>query len=505
MTRAFYTECLHMEVGAAGVPARFILDSVSMSTPTASPTIVWLRDDLRIRDNAALTWAADRGPVIGLFIDEDQPRPLGGAARWWRERSLGMLVDALATHGVPLLRRSGDPVVVAAEVARETGADAVTWNRRYHGPLREVDAEIKTQLREQGLEVHSHAGFLLTEPWEVTSGAGTGYKVYTPFSKAAFPLAEESAARLGDPMPAHLSGPDTPVAESGWAPAPEPFWAAEMATHCHPGEQAALDRLGDFLDLMRERGGYADGRDEMARAVTSGLSPHLRFGEISVHRVWAEVTAAADAGDIDGTDAQVFRKELLWRDFAWHRLYALPDMATTNVREQFNRFGWAWDEHEATRLIDGCHPLSPTSSDEFHVALAAWRAGRTGIPLVDAGMRELWATGSMHNRSRMVVASFLTKNLQIHWRHGEEWFWETLVDADPASNAFNWQWAAGSGDDASPYFRIFNPETQAKKFDPDETYIRRWIPEYGTPDYPAPIVDLKDSRREALDAYEAVK
>src|SRR5699024_5938854 len=237
VTRAFYTECLHMEVGAAGVPAWFILDSLTMSTPTASPTIVWFRDELRIRDNAALTWAAGRGPVIGLFIDEDQPRPLGGAARWWRERSLAMLVDALATHGVPLLRRSGDPVVVVAEVARETGADAVTWNRRYHGPLREVDAEIKTQLREQGLEVHSHAGFLLTEPWEVTSGAGTGYKVYTPFSKAAFPLAEESAARLGDPMPAHLSGPDTPVAESGWAPAPEPFWAAEMAPHCHPGEQ----------------------------------------------------------------------------------------------------------------------------------------------------------------------------------------------------------------------------------------------------------------------------
>ena len=482
----------------------FILDSVGMTSTHESPTVVWFRDDLRIRDNAAVRWAAERGPVIGLFIDEDPGRPPGGAARWWRERSLGLLYHDLASHGVPLLRRSGDPVAVVAEVAAQVGADAVTWNRRYHQPLCEIDAEIKTQLRDQGLHAHSHPGFLLTEPWEVTSGAGTAYKVYTPFSKAAFPLAVGYAEQVGDPFPKGLTGPDTtdPLDKPEVI---DPFWATELASHCSPGEQAALDRLEKFLDGLREHGGYAQGRDEMARAVTSGLSPYLRFGEISIHRVWSEVAAAADAGDIEAEDAQVFLKELLWRDFAWHRLYALPQMDTDNVRAQFDRFGWAWDEKEITRLVDGRHPLSPTSADEFHVALAAWRAGLTGIPLVDAGMRELWATGSMHNRSRMVVASFLTKNLQIHWRHGEEWFWETLVDADPASNAFNWQWAAGSGDDASPYFRIFNPETQASKFDPDQTYIRRWVPEYGTPDYPEPIVDLKESRRDALEAYEAIK
>lgn len=215
--------------------------------------------------------------------------------------------------------------------------------------------------------------------------------------------------------------------------------------------------------------------------------------------MWAETAA------IDSEGTELFLKELLWRDFAWHRLYALPHMDTQNVRMQFNRFGWSWDPSEKDKLNTPSTPLIPTKADQFHEDLAAWRAGKTGIPLVDAGMRELWATGSMHNRVRMVVASFLTKNLQIHWRHGEEWFWETLVDADPASNAFNWQWAAGSGDDASPYFRIFNPVTQAKKFDPDETYIRRWVPEYGTPSYPDPIVDLKESRQIALDAYSAIK
>lgn len=476
------------------------------SASAPAPTLVWFRDDLRILDNAALRWAADRGPVIGVFIDSADPRPLGGAARWWRQRSLILLEEALSTHGVPLLRGQGDPRKVVAELAGEVGASAVTWNRRYHEPACAIDASIKTQLKEQGVEVSSHAGYLLTEPWEISTGAGTAYKVFTPFSKSAFPLAEQHAEEhLGQHQsPLQLGGPAD--SSTGYSPLiGTTGWEHKLAQHCQPGEQAALERLDRFLDRLREHGDYAQGRDNMARDITSGLSPHLRFGEISVHRVWAEVAAAADTGDINSEDAQVFLKELLWRDFSWHRLYSLPQMPTTNVRTQFDRFGWAWDEKETPKLIDGRSPLLPTSSSRFHVELAAWRAGRTGIPLVDAGMRELWATGTMHNRARMVVASFLTKNLQIHWRHGEEWFWETLVDADLAANSFNWQWAAGSGDDASPYFRIFNPETQAKKFDPDEAYIQRWIPEYGTPDYPEAIVDLKVSRREALDAYEALK
>ena len=488
-----------------GVPECFILDSVTMSP---SPTIMWFRDDLRIQDNAALRWAAARGPVIGLLIDEKinrpGPRPLGGAARWWWERSVAQLSEDLAKHGVPLLWREGDPQVIVPRVVQEVGAGAVTWNRRYHEPLREIDASIKAVLRDGGLEVHSHPGFLLTEPWEVASGSGTPYKVFTPFSRTAFPRADGYARQLGDPSPLIVSGPADPV-ETHLPGMADPHWAGDLARYCSPGERAALQRLMDFIGQLQEESGYAAGRDDMSRKVTSGLSAHLRFGEISVHRIWAEISAVADAGAIDSDDATVFLRELLWRDFAWHRLYALPDMGTTNVRATFDRFGWAWDGEEITRLTDGNNPLNPTVDDEFHRVFAAWRAGRTGIPLVDAGMRELWATGTMHNRTRMVVASFLTKNLQIHWRHGEEWFWETLVDADPASNAFNWQWAAGSGDDASPYFRIFNPETQAKKFDPESEYIRRWVPEFGTPAYPEPIVDLKESRRDALDAYEAIK
>ncbi len=457
---------------------------------------MWFRDDLRIRDNPALAWAAQRGPLVALLIDESSAatgtRPLGAAARWWWGRSVEKLSESLAVLGVPLLHRSGDPARIVPEVAGAVGAAAVTWNRRYHAPLREMDARMKADLRERGLEVHSHPGFLLTEPWEVATASGTPYKVYTPFARAAFGLAAEHADALGDPEPAALHG-DGAVAEV--PEAAEPGWAGGLAELWTPGEQGARERLDSFMEGID---GYASGRDNIAAHATSGLSPHLRFGEISVLRVWASISGA-------GEDAGVFLGELLWRDFAWHRLYELPDMATRNVRPQFDRFGWAWDASEIGKLCDGRNPLNATGDDSFHRDFAAWRAGRTGIPLVDAGMRELWATGTMHNRVRMVVASFLTKNLQIHWRHGEQWFWETLVDADPASNPFNWQWAAGSGDDAAPYFRIFNPETQAKKFDPEGIYVRRWIPEYGTDGYPEPIVDLKESRRAALDAYEAVK
>ncbi len=490
----------------------FNLDWARMSNAPATPTIIWFRDDLRIEDNAALRWASEQGPVIGLVIDEDPAvtgaRPLGAAARWWWLRSVDKLAFSLGEHGVPLLRCTGDPLRIVAEVAERFSAKAVTWNRRYHRPLTELDAELKATLRARGLDVRSHAGFLLCEPWEVSTAAGTPYKVFTPFSRSAFPIAEKAAATLGERLPASLMGPGQDIFEPtpGATEVPEPAWAEKLAEHCAPGEAAAHKRFGDFLDRLREKGNYAAGRDQIAQDVTSGLSPHLRFGEISVHRIWAEISAAADAGDIDSDDASSFLNELLWRDFAWHRLHELPDMQTENVRKNFDRFGWAWDAKEMTRLrADARDPRLATADDTFHAAFAAWRSGTTGIPLIDAGMRELWTSGTMHNRVRMVVASFLTKNLQIHWRHGEQWFWETLVDADPASNSFNWQWAAGSGDDASPYFRIFNPETQARKFDPESAYIRRWIPEFGTPDYPAPIVDLKQSRQDALDAYAAIK
>ncbi|WP_328588351.1 FAD-binding domain-containing protein [Corynebacterium urinipleomorphum] len=246
-----------------------------------------------------------------------------------------------------------------------------------------------------------------------------------------------------------------------------------------------------------------------SRAATSGLSPHLRFGEISPAYLWRETARFADAHPAAAADAWAFLRQLLWRDFAWHRLYYLPEMAEKNVRSQFNEFPWAWSSKAdpgASKSAFAHMDMEPDEDARQHLdELAAWQKGETGIPLVDAGMRELWATGTMHNRVRMVVGSWLTKNLGIHWRHGEEWFWDTLVDADYASNPFNWQWVAGCGDDAAPYFRIFNPLLQVEKFDPDGLYVNRWVPERHTPLYPEPMVDVKESRKTALAAYNDIR
>ncbi|MGP5497016.1 cryptochrome/photolyase family protein [Corynebacterium flavescens] len=431
-------------------------------------SLMWFRDDLRLHDNAALSWCAARGPLIALFIDEPVyrgTRALGGAAEWWRERSLHALAAQLAASGVPLLRRSGEPTAVLEDLIEELAPtatiEAVAWTRRYHGPLRKVDSEIKAHLRKKGLEVSSHPGHTLVEPWEVTTKAGDPYRVYTPFSKAA-----RDQVRDDTPLPVpDFEGGFAPE-EEPWEKAEEPKWAAKLASHWTPGEEEARHKLS-ALDL----GDYPSGRDFPARPATSRLSPHLRFGEVSVREAWASAS--------EQPNGETFQSELLWRDFAWHRLYYHPDLATVNVRRQFDAFDWEWDAPE----------------------LGAWQRGETGIALVDAGMRELWETGYMHNRVRMVVGSLLTKNLGIHWRRGEEWFWDTLVDADPASNPFNWQWVAGCGDDAAPYFRIFNPETQASKFDPHGEYIAQWAPALS----PTPIVDLRESRKAALTAYSDIK
>ncbi|WP_092147549.1 cryptochrome/photolyase family protein [Corynebacterium mycetoides] len=426
----------------------------------ATRTLVWFRDDLRIADNAALTWAAERGEVVCLFVHETVGRPLGAAAAWWQRRSLDSLRGSLSA---PLIEVAGDPREVVPALARELGAE-VTWNRRYR--LIEVDAEIK-----EATGAVTHPGFLLAEPWEVRTGAGGPYRVFTPFFKAMQSL-------LGDAPPTPQPAPGlTPAGVEPVAPPRDavPSWAASLAEHNTPGESAAEQRLSAFLAEIAA--GEAYDNDALA-GLTSGLSPHLRFGEISPAAVWH---AAAEAG------AWSFLRQLVWRDFAWHRFYHVPDMATRNVRPQFDRFDWEWTPGEVP--------------DD----LAAWQSGRTGVPLVDAGMRELWAAGRMHNRVRMVAGSWLTKNLGIHWRHGEEWFWDTLVDADEASNAFNWQWVAGSGDDAAPYFRVFNPLTQAEKFDPHGDYVRRWVPEVNTPLYPEPMVDVAQSRRAALAAYDDIR
>lgn len=459
---------------------------------TAAPSIVWLRDDLRVADNPALRAGVERaaaagGAVVVLYLlDEVSPgiRPLGGAARWWLHGSLSALGEELEKRGGRLLLRRGAAETELPRLVRETGADAVFWNRRY-GASREVDARLKASLRKTGpagggITVESFAANLLVEPWTVTTAEGNPYRVFTPFWRAAQerPVRELVAAPRG--IPGHAQRLESDDLDD-WRLLPtRPDWAGGLRESWTPGEASAHHRLERFVT---EHLADYHRRDEPAVDATSRLSPHLRFGELSPVQIWhrvqhGELSAAARK------DAPKFLSEVGWREFNWNILFHSPELATKNFRPAFDAF--PWDQ--------------PTPED-----LAAWQQGRTGIPLVDAGMRELWTTGVMHNRVRMVAASLLVKNLLIDWRVGERWFWDTLVDADEASNPANWQWVAGSGADAAPYFRVFNPELQAAKFDPAGEYLDRWVPERLSPEYPAPIVDLAESRREALAAYEAVK
>jgi deoxyribodipyrimidine photo-lyase len=446
-----------------------------------SPAIAWLRDDLRIADNPALRAAADRGgPVIALYVlDEESPeiRPLGGATRWWLHHSLAALDDDLRAHGGRLVLRRGRAEDVLPAVVAETGADAVTWNRRY-GASREIDARLKARLRADGVEVASFAANLLAEPWTVQTDQGGAFRVFTPFWRAV----QQLPVRELTPAPGELHAPREVDSErlDDWALLPtRPDWAGGLRARWEPGEGAAHRRLEHFAaEVLAD---YHE-RDMPAQEATSLLSPRLRFGELSPvqlwHRVHGDLTPAARR------NVAKFLSELGWREFDWSILYRRTDLATRNYRQEFDAFPW-----EAPRPAE----------------LEAWQRGRTGIPLVDAGMRELWTTGYLHNRVRMIVASSLIKNLLIDWRIGEEWFWDTLVDADEANNPANWQWVAGSGADAAPYFRVFNPVLQAEKFDQHGEYIRQWVPEVDSDDYPEPIVDLAQSRRDALAAFEHVK
>ncbi|WP_455904961.1 cryptochrome/photolyase family protein [Microbacterium sp.] len=441
----------------------------------ASPSLVWLRDDLRLADNPALRAAIDRGePLVMLYVlDEESPgvRPLGGAARWWLHHSLASLSERVQDLGASLILRRGPAERVVRETVTDTGATAVFWNRRYGGAERDIDTNLKTSLRDDGLEVTSFQASLLHEPWTVKTGSGTHFSVFTPFWRACLAL---PTPRAPLPAPRSLAGVASAPASDDlddWNLLPtRPDWAGGLRETWEPGEPAARARLRSFLH--EDIGSYDRARDEPSAGATSLLSPRLRWGELSPFTVWQE------AVDADG--AAGFLSELGWREFAWHTTFHSPDLATVNLRRQYDAFPWP--------------PLDPAQ-------LEAWQHGDTGIPLVDAGMRELWHTGFMHNRVRMVTASFLVKNLLIDWRRGEEWFWDTLVDADGASNPFNWQWVAGSGADAAPYFRVFNPELQAKKFDPNGLYISQWAS-----DAPSePIVDLAATRKAALAAYDVVK
>lgn len=476
-------------------------------TSPRPPVLVWLRKDLRLDDNAALSAAAATGaPVVPLYIREPESAgtgPLGGAQGWWLHHSLAAFEQDLRALGSRLVLASGEAGAVLERLITETGARTVFWNRRYDPHGIAVDTPLKRALKTAGVEAQSFAGQLLHEPTRLLTGGGTPFRVYTPFWKAL-----DGAGDPPPPMdpPARLAAPaEWPASEAldGWKLLPAaPDWAAAFREVFTPGEAGARRRLETFLAEKLE--GYDSRRDFPAADATSLLSPHLAMGEISPARIWH---ATRGLGETAGHGNLLrFRKELAWREFSYHQLFHFPELATRNWNARFDAFGWRFDA----------------------APFAAWTKGLTGYPIVDAGMRQLWRHGTMHNRVRMIAASFLVKDLLIDWRHGERWFRDTLVDADPASNAANWQWVAGSGADASPWFRIFNPVLQGEKFDPGGDYVRTFVPELAALDaryihrpfeapaaalahagvvlggtYPRPLVDHAAARCKALAAYEA--
>ena len=463
--------------------------------------LVWFRHDLRLDDNPALRAALDQGftpiPVYVHAPQEEGEWSPGAASLAWLHRSLASLDADLRSRGSRLLLREGASAPALQALVEQTGAVAVFWNRKYEPATQPRDASLKKRLREQGLQVESFNGCLLFEPWDLATQQGGPYKVFTPFWRSA--LAQWRAPATWDAPGALPAFEDALPGESldVWRLAPALGWDAGFWKVWTPGEVGAREALEVFIDGALN--GYRTDRDRPDRTGTSRLSPHLHFGEIAPWRITAELErarTAANSADMDG-----YIRELGWREFAYHLLHHFPQTTTQNLNPRFAHFDWA--------------KVDPK-------ALEAWQHGRTGVPIVDAGLRELWATGYMHNRVRMIVASYLTKHLRYHWLQGARWFWDTLVDADLANNTLGWQWTAGTGADAAPYFRVFNPVTQAEKFDPKGTYIAHWVPELAAvpvplrfapwekpdvmsriaPDYPLrPLVDLAEGREGALAAY----
>jgi len=466
--------------------------------------IVWLRRDLRLADQPAISAAIERGYLpIPVYIhapaEEGAWRP-GAASGAWLDRSLRALDHDLRELGSRLTVRKGASLVCLRALIAESAAEAVFWNRLYEPATRARDSAIKQALRSDGVLVESFNAAQLCEPWTVQTGQGTPYKVFTPFWRNASAHLE----MLAPPTAAPATLPTPPLLASLPIDALKlrsPLgWDGEFWAHWTPGEAGARARLDRFIDEAVDR--YHDDRNRPDLAGTSGLSAHLHFGEISP-RQCVHALREIEFSPSQRAHADHFVRELGWREFSTHLLYHFPHTAEADLNPKFGGFGWAEPDPDL---------------------LSAWQQGRTGIPIVDAGMRELWQSGWMHNRVRMIVASLLTKNLRYHWRHGAAWFWDTLVDADLANNTQGWQWSAGTGADAAPYFRIFNPVTQGERFDPDGVYVRRWVPELSAlpnaiihspwsdpttlarlaPAYPRrPIVDLRDSREAALAAYSA--
>lgn len=479
------------------------------SASAASPAIVWLRQDLRVADNPALAAAvtSNRPLILVYILDDETPGKwrMRGASRWWLHHSLSALKRDLRKLGATLILRRGRAESVLNTLVHETGACAVYWNRCYEPYAVERDKALKATLAAQDIEVASFNGALMCEPWAVKTKSGDPFKVFTPFWRASL----QSEIRAISAAPKRINNWSAELASDAledWRLLPtRPNWAKHFDAAWRPGE-AGAHRALDVLVTERLQH-YAETRDVMGVEGTSRLSPHLHFGEISPVQVRRAVETAAMHEPALQRGADKFLTELGWRDFSANLLFHWPSLPESNWRAQFNAFPWRDDDD----------------------AFTAWTRGQTGYPVVDAAMRELWTTGYMHNRARMIAASFLIKHLLIDWRRGEDWFWDTLLDADLANNAASWQWVAGSGADASPYFRIFNPVTQGERYDTDGAYVRRWIPElarltnefihqpWSAPaevlaaagvklgkDYPKPIVDHAAARARALAAFAAL-
>lgn len=462
-----------------------------------APAIVWFRQDLRLADQPALAAALDDGPVLPVFVLDDAAPgrwAMGGASRWWLHHSLASLDTDLRARGSRLILLRGDAVTLIADLAAATSARSVHAIHHYEPWARRQESELARRLA-----LTLHHGLTLAPPARMTTKTGGAFKVFTPFWQAL--------QQMMPPLPPRPAPDRIPLAEGApagdtlgdWGLCPTaPDWATGFAPVWQPGEAGARRRLADFTSLAAD---YGRDRDLCAEEATSRLSAHLHFGELSPATAWHVVSDAA------GSAGQAWLRQLGWRDFSLNLLLNAPDLADVNWRRAFDAFPWVRDD----------------------AALTRWQRGQTGYPIVDAGLRQLWRTGWMHNRVRMIAASFLIKDLMIDWRAGETWFWDTLVDADLANNAAGWQWTAGSGADASPYFRIFNPVSQGRRFDPAGAYVRQWVPELaGLPDdlihapweappallaaagvrlgetYPAPMVDHARARDRALAAYKAM-
>ena len=476
---------------------------------------MWFREDLRLADNPALLAAvASQTPLLCVFILDRAhggPRARGGAALWWLHGALESLAKDIDAKGGALHLYRGNSAEIILELVKVCNVKNVLWNRRYDSEGRTQDTAIEKALTPTGTSVESFNGKLLVEPTALTTKAGTSFRVYTPFWKALSARGEPTPptspprSLTQAPLPRAAPKPDTLDAFNLLPRKPD--WAAGFRATWTPGEAAAKTRLHLFVDDLLET--YGRGRDLPAQDASTRLSPYLASGEISPRQIWHAAHHRSASIGASQPDVEKLSKELAWRDFSYHLLFHFPELATKNFNTRFDGFAWS------------------TKSD---ANLHAWQRGQTGYPIVDAGMRQLWQTGWMHNRVRLITGSFLVKHLRIDWRRGEEWFWDALVDADPANNAQNWQWIAGSGADAAPYFRIFNPVLQGERFDPDGAYVKTFVPElkdvprrfihkpWEAPQdvlakadvtigksYPAPIVDHAQARGEALAAFAQLR